>query len=171
MFNILGASLASPGRLPPCRVLDLFAGTGSLGLEALSRGAAFCTFVEQHKPTATILQENLAKVRAGAEAEVRVADALKMKFKESPPAITWDLVFLDPPYDLAGSFAEFDPVPSILARLLSGAILSPETTLVLRHPKSTPCSDDTFSGYRLTDHRTYGQMTVSFLELRSGEPE
>ena len=171
VFNILGASLASPGRLPPCRVLDLFAGTGSLGLEALSRGAAFCTFVEQHKPTAAILQENLAKVRATAQAQVLVVDLLKMSFKDSLPASTWDLVFVDPPYDLAGSFAEFDPIPSILERLLIGPILSPEATLVLRHPKSTRCSDDTFSSYRLTDRRTYGQMTVSFLEMRPGGQE
>lgn len=171
VFNILGASLASPGRLPPCRVLDLFAGTGSLGLEALSRGAAFCTFVEQHKPTAAILKENLAKVHATTEAQVCIADLQKMSFEDSSPASTWDLVFLDPPYVLAGSFAEFDPIPRILGRLLVGPILRPEATIVLRHPKSTPCNDDTFSGYQLTDSRTYGQMTVSFLELRSGEQE
>ena len=65
VFNILGAKLAEPGRIPPCRVLDLFAGTGSLGLEALSRGASFCTFVEKHHAAAGRLHENLQKVKAG----------------------------------------------------------------------------------------------------------
>lgn len=85
------------------RVLDLFAGSGALGLEALSRGAAFTTFVDSHKKVTQTLQEHLALLNAKDKAEVLSMDGVKFlshaKFLNTEAKV-YDLVFLDPPYHL-----------------------------------------------------------------------
>ena len=167
VFNILGAMLAEPGRIPSCRVLDLFAGTGSLGLEALSRGASFCTFVEKHRATAGRLRENLQKVKAGDLAEVRVGDVLKKSLAQTNPRKAWELVFLDPPYDLARSLERDTPVWRLIDRFSSEAVLKPRATVVLRHPKKTDCTASTFEQLQLVDQRSYGEMTISVFEFSS----
>ncbi len=76
--------------------LDLFAGSGALGIEALSRGAATCDFVERNAPSLKALAANLERVGAGDAARVRKGDAVR--FAESLPAFAYDLAFADPPY-------------------------------------------------------------------------
>ncbi len=170
VFNILGTRLAAPGQIPPCRVLDLFAGTGSLGLEALSRGAAFCTFVESHRAAAKKLSQNLDALHAAEQAEVRVADALKMSFK-SLPAGPYDLVFIDPPYKLARRFRPGDPVNRIMAGLIAAQALDVQVTVVLRHPRQANDEQPAFEGYALSDQRTYAGMTLSFMTLSQAQPD
>lgn len=100
------SSLGSMGAVDGARVLDLFAGTGALGIEALSRGAVAATFVEADPAAVRVIRANLADT--GLEgATVVHADVLR--FLESPPTDV-DLVFADPPY-------AFDDWPSVLARL------------------------------------------------------
>ena len=169
VFNVLGAKLAEPGRIPPYRVLDLFAGTGSLGLEALSRGASFCTFVEKHRATAGRLRENLQKVNAGELGEVRVADALKRSFARTNSDEAWELVFLDPPYALARSFESDTPIWRLIDRLSSDTVLKPDATVVLRHPRKTDCTASTFAQLQLADQRSYGEMTISVFDFSSLE--
>ncbi|MCZ6652324.1 MAG: 16S rRNA (guanine(966)-N(2))-methyltransferase RsmD [Planctomycetota bacterium] len=169
VFNILGAKLAEPGRIPPCRVLDLFAGTGSLGLEALSRGASLCIFVEKHRATAGRLRENLQNVKAGELGEVLVADVLKTSFRQPNPKEAWELVFLDPPYDLARSFDSNTPIWRLVDRLCSEAVLKPDATVVLRHPRKTDCTASTFEQLQLVDQRSYGEMTISVFDFSSVE--
>ena len=168
LFNVLGSRFASPGRIPPWRVLDVFAGTGSLGLEALSRGAACCTFVEKHRPTAARLQENLAKIGASEQSEVRISDATKLSFCESLVGC-YELVFLDPPYDLAVRFDAGDPIACLPSRLAERGVVQVGAAVVVRHPQGTPCGDDTFTGFDLVDQKSYGGMTISFLEMVSTE--
>ena len=88
------------------RVVDLFAGSGALGIEALSRGAASCDFVELNPPSLKALGANLERVDAGEAARVRRGDALR--FVEGLPAFAYDLAFADPPYttDAAARIAE-----------------------------------------------------------------
>lgn len=81
--------------LPARRVLDLFAGSGQLGIEALSRGAAHCVFVEKNGKTADIVKRNLQATRLADKAQVITADALSFLART---ADTFDVVFLDPPY-------------------------------------------------------------------------
>ena len=92
--------------LPNARVLDLFAGSGALGLEALSRGAAHADFVEQAAPSLRALRENIAVLDAGDRARIRRADALRMIARLERGA--YDVAFADPPYgrDRAASVAE-----------------------------------------------------------------
>jgi 16S rRNA (guanine966-N2)-methyltransferase len=93
LFNILGL------RVEAARFLDLFAGTGAVGIEAVSRGAAHVVLVENHRPTAKLISENLALFEITTGARVIVSDAQAAIAKlESEMASPFNFVFLDPPY-------------------------------------------------------------------------
>src|SRR4051812_6925565 len=89
LFSMLASRL---GTFEGLRVADLFAGTGALGLEALSRGAAHCTFVETDRKAIEALRPNAAKLGAGERADMRAQSALP------PPPGPFDLILMDPPY-------------------------------------------------------------------------
>jgi len=91
LFSMLASRLGSFGDL---QVADLFAGTGALGLEALSRGAAFCTFVEKDRTALDTLRRNIDRLGAGDRADLR-AQAVE---HVPPPPRPCDLIMLDPPY-------------------------------------------------------------------------
>ena len=120
LFNWLG------GRVSGARCLDLFAGSGALGLEALSRGASEVVFVEQDGPAARELRARLTEWGAGNGARVEQCDALRF-LRGSPPAPAFDIVFLDPPFatDLLQGTAE---------RLESGRWLAPGALIYLESP-------------------------------------
>src|ERR1700678_854505 len=90
--QVIFSSLAE--KVPGSRVLDLYAGTGSFGIEALSRGAAAATFVEQEKEAGQCIRDNLAHCHL--QGDVRQGDVLA--YLEKPPAQEFDLIFADPPY-------------------------------------------------------------------------
>ena len=90
---LLHAPWAGRDAVEGARVLDVFAGTGALGLEALSRGAAHATFVEQDRAALAALRANIAACRAEHRCTVLPVDALA-----APPGEAASLVFLDPPY-------------------------------------------------------------------------
>ena len=106
VFSSLG------GRLEGARVLDLYAGTGALGIEALSRGAEAAVFVDASPAAVTAVRDNLA--RSGLEDGTTVHRSDVRRFLERKPADPkgFDLVFLDPPYESGGS--ELDPVLELL---------------------------------------------------------
>ena len=91
LFSMLASRL---GSFEGLHVADLFAGTGALGLEALSRGAAFCTFVEKERDALDSLRRNLDKLGAGDRADVRAQAAEHAP----PPRRLCDLILMDPPY-------------------------------------------------------------------------
>lgn len=107
------------------RCLDLFAGSGALGLEALSRGAGFTTFVDSHKKVTQALQSHLELLNANDSADVRQMDGVKF-LKE--PATKYDLVFLDPPYHL-------DFMQKVVPLLESNAWLNENAMLYLETEK------------------------------------
>lgn len=141
--------------LPRARVLDLCAGSGSLGIEALSRGASHVTFVDAYGPCLDIVRQNLETVRAEWEA-VRLlrADVVRAleTFEASDEA--FDVVFVDPPY--ASHLAH-----QALQRLGMGELVSESGVVVVEHPHRTPLAD--FYG-NLTRVRveTYGETSLSF---------
>lgn len=91
LFNVL----MHTGAIPGARVLDLFAGTGALGLEALSRGAEFVSFVDDGRVSGGLIKKNIEICRAQSQTNVIRRDALKLGDNADAP---YDLVFLDPPY-------------------------------------------------------------------------
>jgi 16S rRNA (guanine(966)-N(2))-methyltransferase RsmD len=141
LFSILG------DRTQDARVLDLFAGTGALGLESLSRGARAVTFVERAQPALACLRANLAAL--GAEAEVVGADAVRWLQSASGGARQYDLVFLDPPYERAGA----------LGVELSGllpAVLAPGALVVTESDRRAPLE----LSIPATDERRYGDTLI-----------
>lgn len=120
LFNWLAPTLEGS------RCLDLFAGTGALGLEAASRGAAQVCLVERDARALAVLRADVELL--GADDTVRVVAADALEWLRSPPSAPFDLVFLDPPYD-AGLLAP------ALAALLAGGWLAPSAWLYLEWPR------------------------------------
>lgn len=121
LFSSLGPAVQD------ARVLDLFAGTGAVGIESLSRGAAHATFVDREARAISAIRANLDKAHVGDRAEVRRADVAGFLGRQTAPNAT--LAFLDPPYD-----APVQQVEHVLA-LLDEKGLSPGWTVVLTRPK------------------------------------
>lgn len=141
LFSILGQ------RVPGARVLDLFAGSGALGLEALSRGASSATFVDDAPGAIRAIRANLDAL--GATAEVRRADALRFLETASDAAAQYDLVFLDPPYRLAERLA------GRLSEALP-AVLAPGAVAVAESDRRAPLALE----LTLSDERRYGDTLI-----------
>lgn len=141
------------------RVLDLFAGTGQLGIEALSRGAASCVFVDRRTDAVKLVRDNLALCGLADRGQVLCADALD--YLSSAPS-GFGLVFLDPPY--AG-----DTLERALERLGASGILAPGAIVVAESPadKALPEPGGAFASRR--EYR-YGRIKVSVYR-RGGEVE
>ena len=133
------------GPLDGARVLDLYAGSGALGIEALSRGAASALFVERDRRALAALRRNLDDV--GVEAEVRNQDALR--FIAHPEGV-FDLVFCDPPYDDAPGVAA--PLSEALA-----ALTGENARIVTESDKRNPL----ILPHPLVVERTYGDTRIA----------
>jgi 16S rRNA (guanine966-N2)-methyltransferase len=157
VFNILGHRLGTPGLLPDVPVLDLFAGSGSLGIECLSRGARSCVFVEHDRRALRALRDNLAKLSLTSVARVVVENAWTLRI---PPAIDrgYGLVFVDPPYrDVAEPSAALDLLERTPPRL------SDEGLLVFRLARSVRFPVESLHALERVDERTFGKMRVLLL--------
>ena len=120
------------------RVLDVFSGTGSLGLEALSRGAASCVFVEQDHKAHQLLQENIETLGVEEQTLCWRTDALRCSYRPKgvPDLLPFDIIFFDPPYPLAEKQMEVGtPLYKVLERFLSHEVTAqPTALLVFRVP-------------------------------------
>ncbi len=135
-------------------VLDLFAGSGAMGIEALSRGAAHATFVDSGRAARDVLVANLAAMDAAPHATVVGKDAVAFARAAAGP---YRLVFVDPPY--ASDLAE----RAVTA--LPRAALADTATVVVEHDRRHPLADELGAVAR-TDQRRYGDTLVSFFRAR-----
>lgn len=167
LFDMLGHRLAEPGSLPPIAVLDLYAGSGALGLEALSRGASYCLFVEQHRGSAAITRQNLDTLCIIKEARVIEADASKLDFpvplSETDSAPRYDLVFFDPPYRLLDSRVPDASIRDLLRRLADHPAIGRDAVFVTRHEKKDPGGEPDLSPLVEETRRDVGNMTLRLL--------
>lgn len=151
------------GVVDGARVLDLYAGSGALGLEAASRGAAAVTLVESARDAADVCRRNVAALGLGGTVQV-VAERVE-RYVQRPAPAPWDLVLLDPPYDLGD--AELDAVLADLvpdaARLTPGAVVVVERSTRGAEP-GWPAT------LRRLDRRTYGETAVWFAEPSAPPP-
>lgn len=143
-------------RLEGSRVYDCFAGTGSFGLESLSRGASHATFFEAHKPTSKRLHENVRLIGAEERSTIVTTDLFRWAASQKPEARI-DVVFLDPPYRY---LRERPDELRSLARDLSSQHLAEDGVIVFRHD----AADKLDLGLPVADVREYGGMTVEFLK-------
>jgi len=153
IFNMLGESIVGT------RVLDLFAGSGSLGIEALSRGADWCDFVDKEKKVTPIIKENLLHTHFEEKSKVYTLKAktfIEQRFKSGTLKTLplYDFILLSPPYTQG--------VDRSLLNSLSG-ILKSGGVVVFEHSKKTDLPKE-IEGLALLDQRTYGAATISFLQ-------
>jgi 16S rRNA (guanine966-N2)-methyltransferase len=156
IFNVLDHAAWSPG-VTGARVVDLFAGSGALGLEALSRGAAFCLMVDNDPAAMEALRENIAALRLDACCVARAWDAARLPTPDArgPP---FQIAFLDPPY--ARGLVE-----PALAGLSAGGWLAPGALAVVE--RGVGEGEFAAAGYSVLDTRAWGAARVWF--LRAGE--
>lgn len=157
MFSSLGVLVDD------AHVLDLFAGTGSLGLEALSRGAASVRFVESDKRARRILVANVTMLEVEDRAEVAAGDALQSTFWAGPDgASEWaQIIFADPPYPLVHEREGRRKVFAAVAQL-AAEVLAPGGALILHtHPRDAEAKDFP-EGFEL-EQRRYGRTALWYL--------
>ena len=162
LFDWLGARLAMPGSLPPLNVLDLFSGAGSLGIEALSRGAAFCAFVEADRASFGCLRQNLEKLAVGAAA--RAIHGMAESIGVAPPSGGFELIFLDPPYRLTEDLSAASTMSRVLARLGSTVPVEPGVLVLWRHSNACVLPEEIGGRWRSSERRTWGNMAITLLE-------
>jgi 16S rRNA (guanine966-N2)-methyltransferase len=134
-------------------VLDLFAGSGALGIEALSRGASWADFVDNNRDCCTVIRQNLERTKLSDHAEVHCISAHR-----APEVLErrYDTVFMDPPYD-------DDSTGDLLTALGSGSILSPEALLVVSHGDRHPLADN-YGSLSVWKKRRYGDSHISIYQ-------
>lgn len=150
MFNILGyidhESL----------VLDLCAGTGSIGIEFLSRGAKKAYFVDKSKESIQCIKENLSHTKLEDRAEVIKGDAIKAIIKFGQSGVTFDYIFADPPYN------SVELINDIVKNIcLSGILKKDNGIFIIEHEKSVHL-DDIICDLRRIDYRVYKNTCLSF---------
>jgi len=140
--------------LPGARVLDLFAGAGGVGLEALSRGAGRAVFVESDAAAFEALRRNIAALRLQAQTRIVRGDAVRALGMLAAQEERFDLVFLDPPYGVG-------LVEKTLARLGEGPLMAPAGIVVAQHFTKQPPPDavGVLGAFRA---RRFGETTLTF---------
>ena len=153
LFSILGESVNQ------ARVLDLFAGAGGLGIEALSRGAESAVFVEKHRPTSEFIRRNLEKAKLHSKGTIAIQEV--DRFLKGSMA-TFDLIFADPPYakgkdeeNLAFGLLENE---DLLSRIAEEGLLILEAA----HPAPEPTAEN----WQVVDHRRYGATAIWILQKK-----
>lgn len=157
LFNILPPLLGKT-------FLDVFAGTGSVGMEALSRGASLVVFIEKDGRLSSSIKKNLLQCGFTGKYEV-----LTMEAKRALPVLrkrdaTFDVIFADPPY-------EKDLVKGILGCLADGRLFADEGLLIIQHSSREEFKADCTGDLILTDQRRYGDTILSFLKFIQRDEE
>jgi 16S rRNA (guanine(966)-N(2))-methyltransferase RsmD len=133
------------------RVLDLYAGTGALGIEALSRGAGWCDFVERNRRSCETIRQNLAATGLAAKAAVRLLPTTQVRDRLQGP---YTLVLADPPYADEQALEDLDSV-------LGSPLVAPDAVLVLEHSRRRE-APAALGGRSLLQTRRHGDTCVSF---------
>jgi 16S rRNA (guanine966-N2)-methyltransferase len=135
LFNVLAPNIAD------ARFVDLFAGTGAIGIEALSRGAAEVVFIESHAPAATLIRRNIESLGINTGVTVLAVDVLRglamLAARKSTGAPAFDQIFLDPPYAAAEDYSR------VLEFLGSADLLAPGGIVIAEHRRNFDLPEET----------------------------
>jgi len=161
LFNVLGAKVSGS------RFLDIFAGTGAVGIEALSRGATEAVFIENHAPAAVLIRRNLESLDITQSAHILPLDALraleKLTARRKPTDPPFDFAFVDPPY------AENDQYDRVLGFLGSAPFLGAGSIVIAEH-RRTHELPQSFGRLMQTRLLRQGDAALSFFEHQAAEP-
>lgn len=138
-------------------ILDLYAGTGNLGIEALSRGAKFAVFVDRDRECAKIIRENLEHTKLESRGEVITGQAISAIKRLKDENKKFDIVFMDPPYK-AGVLED------TIAEVAKSGILNIEGIIVAEHDIRHELLEE-INGFSLKDSRKYGDTAITFYTM------
>ena len=164
LFNVL----QNYDLLAGARVADLFCGVGSLGLEALSRGAASVTFVEENDEVLAVLEKNIAKAGFGGQSRIVRASAFRVGAPVRPDSPRYGLVFVDPPYATTQQVGERSPLAELL-QVLQDQVVA-RGVLVVRTRRSVTVLDD-YGPFQAVDRRQWGTMSIVLLQAKADEQQ
>lgn len=156
MFSIL-ENIALPGGgyvLTGAKVLDLFAGTGNLGLEALSRGAAHALFIDHSLASLAVIRDNINSARLGQFSEVRRGDSVNVIDKLGQSGRKFSLIFVDPPYNQR-------LINVVLSKLDASIVVEDEAIIVVEHSKHESVNTQ-WQNLQLIRTEQYGETMVTF---------
>lgn len=156
LTSLLGADLGGGA------VLDAFAGSGALGIEALSRGCSSATFVEQDRSAMRILRSNIESLGLGSRTRLAEANVMSLAKACALPGGPFSLLLLDPPYRLA--WCDIEGLTSALARC---ELLADEAVIVYEHASDKP--GEWLSGFDLTTRKKYGTTEIDIVIYQQGK--
>lgn len=151
LFSSLGDEVVG------ARVLDLFAGTGALGIEALSRGAVFSIFVEKSRSAFGIVSKNVSSCGFSSKSRVVLGEALRLLSKLQVEGVCFDLIFLDPPY-------KSNLLLNVLYRLAGSELLAERGTVIAEHPSGMELSIP--EGLQKIATKSYAGAALTFIARR-----
>jgi 16S rRNA (guanine(966)-N(2))-methyltransferase RsmD len=143
--------------LPDARVLDLYAGAGGVGLEALSRGAAHVTFVERDPQAVRAIETNVRALGVGPRARIVREDVGRAVDALAAAGQRFTIIFLDPPYD--------EPADPVLDRIARAALLEPDGIVIAQHLTKRP-PGAAFGPLGATRTRRFGETTLTFFRAQ-----
>ena len=161
LFNVLTAG--NPAALEGSVWIDLYAGTGAVGIEALSRGAAQVYFVESSPVAVKVIRENLVSLQIAEGFEIVQNDALKVLRQMEAKEVTADFVFLDPPYRMEQAYQ------NALKSLEKSALVKQTTVLIAEHEKRVDPGEE-FGSLKRYRKLTQGDAALSFFSFPNSFP-
>ncbi|MDO8140508.1 MAG: 16S rRNA (guanine(966)-N(2))-methyltransferase RsmD [Candidatus Brocadiales bacterium] len=158
LFNILS------GVIPGSRVLDMYAGTGAIGIEALSRGAMSCFFIENDRSAIEVIKKNLEVAKLQDKAQVLLYDVFEIIPYLEKNNVKADVVFVTPPYPLVEKSTYRDRLLNLFSLMCSKHIIQPEGLIMLQLRKTDFEIPPGVLYLELSDTRTYGDTQFSFFK-------
>src|ERR1700726_4948041 len=153
LFNVLGSGIQDS------RFLDVFAGTGAVGIEALSRGAAHVSFIENHAPSAALIRKNLTALKVHSGVTVICADAIRgletLEAKIKPGDAAYDYIFIDPPYAATADYSQ------VLQKVATSLLLAGRGIVTVEHRKTFDLPES-FGTLKLVRLLRQGDAALSF---------
>lgn len=153
LFSILGDVFSNK------KVLDLYSGTGSLGLEALSRGAELCVFVDKGRKAIETIKKNIEKSKLEKGAIVLSLDVIKALDTKEISKEIYSCIFMDPPYDKK-------LLASTIEKISENDIIEKSGVLVVEHSE-TEVPPEKIAGFKCRERRKYGAVNFSFYKLEN----
>lgn len=164
LFNILG------GMIKESMVLDLFSGTGTSGLEALSRGAKRCLFVDNSALSIQVIHKNLNNTNLSESGWVLKKNVFYLLPFLKSSRMNFDLIFVTPPYKLLHKeCSEREKIFAFLDECISEGILNEKGVVMLQHHKGQLVANEDFTRLHVADQRVYGNTGLTFLSKKSME--
>lgn len=158
LFNILAPIIQGQN------VLDGFAGTGALGIEALSRGASFCAFLEKDPRCISIIQKNLDHTRLADRARIIRCDLFRSVDKLRELNLRFGLLFFDPPYQLLGTPTGWAALINYCASLVDAGLTEPDALFIIEH-RAANAPHSLLARANVTDRRKYGDTGLLMLNV------